>query len=1081
MAGVLKYLNVELNLQTDNFNANIRAAQKELKELEKTVKPSLILFKDLGFAATGAATAIVGSLVAAAKSAADYGDQMRDASIRTGLATQALGGIKLAADQSGTSFEELQNGLKRFSVNINAAAQGTKQQVAVFERFGVSIKDAHGQIRPFQDILGDVAEKFKGMPEGVNKTAAAVELFGKNGASAIEFLSLGKAGLQEFQERAERLGIAVGQDFADASDKFNDSLNDIKAATQGLTVVIGNALLPAMTSLAVKITDTIVAFKNFLNAHPALIDASIKLAEVLGTGGALFLGLAGLLIIIPKLAFAWDALTVAMAANPIGLIAVGVATAVTALVVFRNEIEGGLTLALSKMVKGIQVVLDGASKLAGAAGLTGLSSKLSASGNAFKRTADDFADMSKVFLAGAPIITDNTSRIDAFRTAHQKVPPVLNATSDAAKKVTDAFLKSLKPADDLNDDLGILLKRFNEHDVVSVFAKKIVDSAKAQREHGYEVTGSVAALEQEAIAFVAASEAAETLNKAMEKAAKIRALIRPITIDVNDQALRDSLENIPEIPLQKSPIKIDLGPINTGAVVGLSKVSADAQDKIANLSERIRELQAANIPANRIMAVYGDEISAAAQDAKKFGLQLPENVNQLNRMQDATKRSEDEAKKWRDVWVQAQGKVVSSFVDGISNMVFHATKFSLDIIGIFKSIGETIFKTVLTDLSTKFTKTISDTILGQNGLGGVLSKIPGVGSVLGNIGGGAASTATNAAGAVGGAGSSIGSSISSVLSSGGVVGGLISGGISAAGSLLGSMRLEGTMNAVEYNTRASRIHLEVIIDQLLWPMKFASENLYTINYYAQYVAERMDALVDGVKALSGLAAAAPAIPTVATPTTIQVQSAGLDFSPFRKAVDAFKDIVDAIASIVKDFGAFVTKFGDAMPSFDFAPLNKAVNLFSGAVDGIAATIRDFGGFVSALKEVKMPRLQIPMQPTQGDELQPVFKFSLTRPESNSRLEDIAERILRLMTPNASQPIMANAVASTIQPPDFNIYNTIEINVSSNEDLSDPSVFDRKIMQPIDRGIMTGARGYRQRWSTALSQNAGNISTSPIAG
>lgn len=1074
MAGVLKYLNVELNLQTDNFNSNIRAAQKELKELEKTVKPSLTLFKDLGFAATGAATAIVGSLVAAAKSAADYGDQMRDASIRTGLATQALGGIKLAADQSGTSFEELQNGLKRFSVNINAAAQGTKQQVAVFERFGVSIKDAHGQIRPFQDILGDVSEKFKGMPEGVNKTAAAVELFGKNGASAIEFLSLGKAGLQEFQERAERLGIAVGQDFADASDKFNDSLNDIKAATQGLTVVIGNALLPAMTSLAVKITDTIVAFKNFLNAHPALIDASIKLAEVLGTGGALFLGLAGLLIIIPKLAFAWDALTVAMAANPIGLIAVGVATAVTALVVFRNEIEGGLTFALSKIAKGIQVVLDGASKLAGAAGLTGLSSKLSASGNAFKRTADDFADMSKVFLAGAPIITDNTSRIEAFRSAHQKVPPVLNATSDAAKKVTDAFLKSLKPADDLNDDLGILLKRFSEHDVVSVFAKKIVDSAKAQREHGYEVTGSVAALEQEAIAFVAASEAAETLNKAIEKAAKMRALIRPVTIDVNDQALRDSLENIPEIPLQKSPIKIDLGPINTGAVVGLSKASADAQDKIANLSERIRELQAANIPANRIMAVYGDEISAAAQDAKKFGLQLPENVYQLNRMQDATKRSEDEAKKWRDVWVQAQGKVVSSFVDSVSNMVFHAKKFSLDIIGIFKSIGETIFKTVLTDLSTKFTKTISDTILGQNGLGGVLSKIPGVGSVLGKIGGGAASTATSAASSAGG----VGSSISSILSSGGVVGGLISGGLAAAGSLLGSARLEGTMNAVEYNTRASRIHLEVIIDQLLWPMKFASENLYTINYYAQYVAERMDALVDGVKALSGLAAAAPAIPTVATPTTIQVQSAGLDFSPFRKAVDAFKDIVDAITSIVKDFGSFVTKFGDvkipavnvtmgniAPASLDFSPFQNAVTAF--------------GDFVSRLKDVRTDHVQVPVT-VQGGDLQPVFKFSIPAAQSTGRLEDIAERILQLMT-NAAEPILAMATPAPIQPPDFSIYNTIEINISSNEDLSDPSVFDRKIMQPIDRGIMTGARGYRQRWSTALGQTAGNISTSPIAG
>jgi len=67
----------------------------------------------------------------------------------------------------------------------------------------------------------------------------------------------------------------------------------------------------------------------------------------------------------------------------------------------------------------------------------------------------------------------------------------------------------------------------------------------------------------------------------------------------------------------------------------------------------------------------------------------------------------------------------------------------------------------------------------------------------------------------------------------------VSGGLSAAGSLLGSMRLEGTMNAVEYNTRASRIHLEVMINDFFWPMRTHTE---WILHHAGEHTNQLDAL-----------------------------------------------------------------------------------------------------------------------------------------------------------------------------------------------------------------------------------------------
>src|SRR5690349_19338674 len=148
MAGAISSLYVELKLQADSFNNGLRDAQREAKEFEKVLKPSLAAAKELGTVMAAAGTAISAALVGMVKVAADYGDALRDASIRTGETTEKLAGLKLAAEQNGSSFEELQGGLKKFAVNVNAAADGTKKQADLFKTLGVNVLDATGHIRP---------------------------------------------------------------------------------------------------------------------------------------------------------------------------------------------------------------------------------------------------------------------------------------------------------------------------------------------------------------------------------------------------------------------------------------------------------------------------------------------------------------------------------------------------------------------------------------------------------------------------------------------------------------------------------------------------------------------------------------------------------------------------------------------------------------------------------------------------------------------------------------------------------------------------------------------------------------------
>lgn len=320
---------VELSLKANNFTVGLKQAQKDAKELEKSIKPLKDTLSDIGKPMVAVGGAVSAAFIAMSKQAANYGDAIRDASIRTGVSTQALSGLKLAAEQTGTSFESVNTGLIRMSRNAFSAAQGSKESAKAFQSIGVAVKDASGQLRPMESILADVADRFSKMKDGTEKAALAQQMFGRGGAAMIEFLNQGKAGLAAFQKQAEELGLVIGKDAAAAADNFNDSLNLLKFAQLGLANTIGNVLLPSLTKMVNITVGLIVEFRKFAAAHPELIRLVAALAAVIAGSGGLLLGLTALLVILPKLGAALTLMT-----GPIGIATVAVLSFASAMLAF---------------------------------------------------------------------------------------------------------------------------------------------------------------------------------------------------------------------------------------------------------------------------------------------------------------------------------------------------------------------------------------------------------------------------------------------------------------------------------------------------------------------------------------------------------------------------------------------------------------------------------------------------------------------------------------------------------------------------------------------------------------------------
>lgn len=276
-----------------------------------------LLGTGLATAATGAAAA----LLELAKSGADAADQAGKAAEKTGLQVDAYGRLSFAAKQADVDQDQFVAGMSRLNKAIaEAAAEGTKaagalagaqsnivegagfttetfndlgvtvtrfggavkkaasqvkQSGNVFKDLGIKVKDAQGNLRSTEDIIGDLADVFSKMPDGPRKSALAIELFGKAGVQLIPFLNQGRDGIKELGKEAERLGITFTKSQADVGDALGDTLDEVSAATKGIRDQLGLIFAPGLTALAGGLRDVIVQNKDAILAFGRALNDKI--------------------------------------------------------------------------------------------------------------------------------------------------------------------------------------------------------------------------------------------------------------------------------------------------------------------------------------------------------------------------------------------------------------------------------------------------------------------------------------------------------------------------------------------------------------------------------------------------------------------------------------------------------------------------------------------------------------------------------------------------------------------------------------------------------------------------------------
>jgi hypothetical protein len=209
-------------------------------------------------AALGIAAAAVSGgagLAVLTRAAINNADAIGEQAEMLGTTSERLSALSYAAQMNALSQDELTSALTKLTKTSADAFNGVGKGVQAFDVLGVSITDADGKLKDTTVLLTELSDKFSLLPEGPAKSALAMDLFGKSGSKLIPLLNQGSEGIAELTTEAERLGLVISTETARQAGEFNDQMDKLGFAADGLGLRLAAGALPQLNELSRVISD----------------------------------------------------------------------------------------------------------------------------------------------------------------------------------------------------------------------------------------------------------------------------------------------------------------------------------------------------------------------------------------------------------------------------------------------------------------------------------------------------------------------------------------------------------------------------------------------------------------------------------------------------------------------------------------------------------------------------------------------------------------------------------------------------------------------------------------------------------
>lgn len=199
--------------------------------------------------------------------AASTGHTIEDAAKMVG----ALANFGVKGSQAGTVIKAIQTRLA-----------SDKKAIQKYAELGIATTDDTGNLRKLNDVLIDLGKTLQNMPSG-ERLQTIKTLFGNYGLTGV---SITTANFDELNKAIDSADGAAARVAETMDAGIGGAIRITKSAIEGLTLSIGESMVPALTNVAKSLQDAAGWLTQFSTAHPDAISGAAMIAVKIGAGAA---------------------------------------------------------------------------------------------------------------------------------------------------------------------------------------------------------------------------------------------------------------------------------------------------------------------------------------------------------------------------------------------------------------------------------------------------------------------------------------------------------------------------------------------------------------------------------------------------------------------------------------------------------------------------------------------------------------------------------------------------------------------------------------------------------------------------
>lgn len=257
-------LAAKLSLDSKGFTDGLKKADKQGQNFAKKLTKSFNTISKVAKTVLGGVVVkqVIGSITSLANATATFGDRIDKSAQRLGLSYKAYQQWDWILRQNGGSIDGLNMSMKTLNSHIDELSDPQKREEAtkLFQSIGVDPDlllslDAENR---FDYIIN----AFQQLPDGVDKTTKAYELFGKGADDLIPTLNQSSEELYALKDRASELGLYMSDEGVKQSVAYGDALDEMKATFTSLKNAIVVDILPYLTDALKQITGWAASIKK---------------------------------------------------------------------------------------------------------------------------------------------------------------------------------------------------------------------------------------------------------------------------------------------------------------------------------------------------------------------------------------------------------------------------------------------------------------------------------------------------------------------------------------------------------------------------------------------------------------------------------------------------------------------------------------------------------------------------------------------------------------------------------------------------------------------------------------------------